>query len=152
MRDKPIARAEIPVWGLFAVLLFGAAFFGFMTWLTLRGAFDGPYPQLPELIIGGFFICFGLVCLGGIFFLDRAVVYGDRIEVRSPFGYTRRTIMRRRISSWREIHRSGRPFLILRTDTGEYCLSSEFCNNYVQLKLLITKGIPGEPEVKRQAR
>lgn len=53
---------------LFFILLFGLGFFGFLTYLMLKMAFNADYVQIAGLILGGLFGFFAILSIVGLFY------------------------------------------------------------------------------------
>ena len=107
-------------------------------------AFSETYPQLIDLISGGSFLIFGILCFYKGFRLNTLEIYNDSLVIKSFLGYTKRTILFEDINSWSEIEKSDKgstwTVLTIYTTQGKYNISSKFYKEFNSIKNYLTDG------------
>jgi hypothetical protein len=143
MNEQPLVKSTFPLGTSIFLILGGIGMCAIATYLGVP-ALQEEYPQLPGLILGGFFGLMGIACIIAALTIPKFEVYKDRLEVKSILGGTRKTIYRNEIISWTELAKETKYQnwieLTIFTQQGKYKISSSTCGNFDGIKNELTKG------------
>jgi hypothetical protein len=101
------------------------------------------YPQLSNLAISTFLGIFGFIALYSILSEFSLKIYTDRLEVKTIFGFTKKTIKLDDILYWTEIEKETKyqkyQDLTIYTHNSKFTISSTIYNHHELIKNLLTK-------------
>lgn len=143
IKEKAIIKTEIDKLYRYA-LIFGAIFFGWMSYLT-SSVFNQKPPELIGIVIFFVFIGFGLWSLIGFWaYFDNITIFYDRLEAKNFGGFYNKTIFFTDIVDTKTSHKQAKynswdELTIMLTNNKKYKIYSTSYKNYHQLEHFIRR-------------
>lgn len=152
MDNNPIFKSKSRGLRYIPILLIGGVGAGLACFFLIKSALKAPYIQIAPFILGVFFGSISLISFIAIFQTEKVYVYKNRLEVKSLFGHSIKTIYLDEIKNWKEENKGNSDILTVFTNNKKYSFLSDYYSDYdyEMLKSLITDGVPikNEPENK----
>jgi len=127
------------------ILVIGGIGFSLAGYFILKSAFDNAYPQLFGIILGVFFLAFGLLSISCLHFMNRYIIENDKVSIHSVLGYKKSEIFIHHIVSYTEVKKESKnqkwlELTIFLKSGKKYKISSTLVDDYKQIKNRLTAG------------